>query len=123
RNVTGVQTCALPISRESAANDAHRAAIRSTAGADSVLTRAMSGRWARGARNRAVATIEAAARRDPAAIAPFPAQNWLTGQFRREAGRRGAGQLQSLWLGQAAPLATRDSAEAVMSELVAGLPE
>lgn len=121
---SGVQVgTAFLATRESAANDAHREAIRSTAGADSVLTRAMSGRWARGARNRAVAAIEAAARRDPAAIAPFPAQNWLTGQFRREAGRRGAGQLQSLWLGQAAPLARFDGAEEVFAELLAGAPE
>lgn len=119
----GVQVgTAFLATAQSAANDAHRAAIAGTAGEDTVLTRAMSGRLARGARNRAVATIEAAARKDTAAIADFPAQNWLTGQFRKEAGRRGAGHLQSLWLGQAAPLATRASAEEVYAELCAGLP-
>lgn len=102
--------------RQSAANDAHRAAITATPAHGSVLTRAMSGRLARGARNRAVREIEAAG-----AIAPFPAQNWLTGRFRAEAGRRGLGELQSLWLGQAAPLAVHEDAEALLAELAAGL--
>lgn len=103
--------------RESAANDAHRAAIETTPAHAGVLTRAMSGRLARGASNRAVRTIEQAD-----AIAPFPVQNWLTGRFRAAAGAQGNGELQSLWLGQASGLATRDSAEAVFAELVAGLP-
>lgn len=102
--------------RQSAANDAHRAAIDETAAEESVLTRAMSGRLARGARNRAVRAIEAGG-----FIPPFPAQNWLTGRFRAVAGEKGLGQLQSLWLGQGAPLARLDDAEAVFAELAAGL--
>jgi nitronate monooxygenase len=103
--------------RESAANDAHRAAIRSTAADGGVLTRAMSGRLSRGVRNRAVAAIEASE-----AIAPFPAQNWLTGRFRAAAAQRGVGDLQSLWLGQSAPLARWDAAADVFEELRAGVP-
>jgi nitronate monooxygenase len=102
---------------ESAANDAHRAAIHATAADASVLTRAMSGRLSRGARNRAVAAIEASG-----AVAPFPAQNWLTGRFRAVAGQRGLGELQSLWLGQSAPLARWDAAADVFAELLAGVP-
>lgn len=102
---------------ESAANDAHRTAIRTTPADDTVLTRAMSGRLARGARNRAVAAIE-----ESHAVAPFPAQNWLTGRFRAEAGRLGLGELQSLWMGQSAPLATRAAASDVFAELLAGVP-
>ncbi|MDR6867199.1 nitronate monooxygenase [Microbacterium resistens] len=102
--------------RESAANDAHRAAIRTAAADDSVLTRAMSGRLARGLRNRAVVEIESAG-----AIAPFPAQNWLTGRFRAVAGEQGRGDLQSLWLGQAAPLARAETAAEAFAELAAGL--
>lgn len=102
---------------ESAANDAHRAAIRATAADESVLTRAMSGRLARGARNRAVTEIEAAG-----SIAPFPAQNWITGRFRAAAGAQGRGELQSLWLGQSAPLARYETAADAFAELAAGLP-
>lgn len=113
----GVQVgTAFLATQESAANDAHRAAIRSTAADESVLTRAMSGRLARGARNRAVRAIEASG-----TIAQFPMQNWLTGKFRAAAGEQNLGELQSLWLGQAAPLARLDTAEEVFTELVAGL--
>ncbi|MGN8026760.1 NAD(P)H-dependent flavin oxidoreductase [Microbacterium sp. 22242] len=101
---------------ESAANDAHRAAIRSTAAERTVLTRAMSGRLARGARNRVVAEIEAAG-----SIAPFPAQNWITGRFRSLAGAQGKGELQSLWMGQSAPLARYGTAAEAFAELAAGV--
>lgn len=114
---SGVQVgTAFLATRESAANDAHRAAIRSTAADESVLTKAMSGRLARGGRNRAVRAIEAGGM-----IAPFPMQNWLTGRFRAAASEQNLGELQSLWLGQAAPLARWDAADEVFAELVAGL--
>jgi nitronate monooxygenase len=103
--------------RQSAANDAHRRAIADTPAHGTVLTRAMSGRLARGAPNRATRAIEAAG-----TIAPFPSQNWLTGQFRAEATRRDLGELQSLWLGQAAGLARHHDALALLSELSAGVP-
>jgi nitronate monooxygenase len=103
--------------RESAANDAHRAAIENTPAHASVLTRAMSGRLSRGAENHAIRALELAD-----AIAPFPTQNWLSGRFRAAAGAQGKGELQSLWLGQASRLATRETADAVFAELVAGLP-
>ena len=89
--------------RQSAATEAHREAIARAADTDTVLTRAMSGRLARGIPNRAMHAIEASG-----LIAPFPAQNWLTGVFRAEAARRGDGDLLSLWAGQSAALATRD---------------
>lgn len=100
---------------QSAASDGHRAALAASTDTGTVLTRAMSGRLARGIPNRAVREIEAAG-----AIAPFPAQNWLTGVFRAAAG--GDPELSSLWAGQAAGLATRDDAGAVLEELAAGLP-
>lgn len=103
---------------ESATTDAHRTAIRSTAADKTVLTRAMSGRLARGARNRAVRAIEASG-----TIAPFPMQNWLTGRFRAAANEQGLGELQGLWMGQAAPLARFETASEVFAELVAGVPE
>ncbi|KAA9089880.1 NAD(P)H-dependent flavin oxidoreductase [Microbacterium radiodurans] len=100
--------------RQSAASQGHRAAIAAAADTDTVLTRAMSGRLARGISNRALREIEASG-----IIAPFPAQNWLTGVFRAAAA--GDPELSSLWAGQAAALATRDDADEVLAELVAGL--
>ncbi|WP_226531320.1 NAD(P)H-dependent flavin oxidoreductase [Microbacterium paraoxydans] len=113
---TGVQVgTAFLATAESAATTAHRAAIRATAAEETVLTRAMSGRLARGARNRAVRAIEASG-----TIAPFPMQNWLTGRFRAAAGEQNLGELQSLWMGQAAPLARHDTAAELFAELAAG---
>ncbi|MFB7892564.1 NAD(P)H-dependent flavin oxidoreductase [Microbacterium sp. NPDC056044] len=102
---------------QSAATDAHRQAIADASDTATVLTRAMSGRLARGIPNRAMREIETTG-----IIAPFPAQNWLTGQFRAEAGRRGDGELVSLWAGQAAGLAPSDDAAEVFAELAAGFP-
>jgi nitronate monooxygenase len=115
---SGVQVgSAFLRTRQSAATAAHREAIEGAADTSTVLTRAMSGRLARGIPNRAMREIETSG-----IIAPFPAQNWLTGQFRAEAGRRGEGELVSLWVGQAAGLSTRDDAAEVFAELAAGLP-
>ncbi len=102
--------------RQSAASDAHRAAIAATPAHGTVLTSAMSGRLSRGVPNRAVRQIERSGQ-----VAPFPAQNWLTGQFRGPAGARDLGELQSLWLGQSAALARHDDAADVLAELAAGL--
>ena len=115
---SGVQVgSAFLRTRQSAATDVHRQAIADAADTATVLTRAMSGRLARGIPNRAMREIETTG-----IIAPFPAQNWLTGQFRAEAGRRGDGDLVSLWAGQAAGLAPSDDAAEVFAELAAGVP-
>jgi nitronate monooxygenase len=115
---SGVQVgTAFLATTQSAANDAHRQAIAGASADASVLTRAMSGRLARGLPNRAIRSIEAGG-----VIAPFPVQNWLTGQFRAEAGKRGIGELQSLWLGQAASLSRFTEARDVFGELAAGIP-
>jgi len=115
---SGVQVgSAFLRTRQSAATDAHRQAIADATDTGTVLTRAMSGRLARGIPNRAMRTIETSG-----VIAPFPAQNWLTGTFRAAAARRGDGDLVSLWAGQAAGLAPSDDAVEVFAELAAGLP-
>lgn len=102
--------------RQSAAIEAYREAIGTVGEVGTVLTRAMSGRLSRGIPNAAVAAIEASG-----VVAPFPAQNWLTGQFRVEAARRGRSDLMSLWAGQAAPLSTATDAREVYQELREGL--
>lgn len=101
----------------SAATDVHREALVRTPADGTVLTRAMSGRLARGIPNRVLRQLEEADR-----IAPFPVQNWLTGRFRAVASERGLADLQGFWSGQAS-LLTRDRADAteVFAELAAGL--
>ena len=99
--------------RQSAASEAHRAALRGPDAAHTVLTRALSGRLARGIPNRVTRELT-----DPA---PFPVQNWLTGQFRPTAAARGHTELLSLWAGQAAALATETDAAALLRALVEDL--
>ncbi len=113
----GVQVgTAFLATRQSAASDAHRRAIASATDDGTVLTRAMSGRLARGVPNLAVRTIESGGE-----IAPFPAQNWATGVFRAAAAAADDGELLSLWMGQAAPLARRTDAAEVFAELTRGI--
>lgn len=116
---SGVQVgTAFLSTRQSTAPDAHRQAIGRSPAHGTVLTRAMSGRLARGIPNRAVIAID-----DQRAIARFPAQNWLTGQFRAEAARQNQGELLSLWAGQAAALSRSAEAAEVFAELAVGVPD
>ncbi|PZU44735.1 MAG: 2-nitropropane dioxygenase [Microbacterium sp.] len=114
---SGVQVgTAFLRTRESAATEGHRAAIAAAGDDSTVLTRALSGRLARGIPNRASALLE------DLPTLPFPAQNWLTGAFRTAAAAQGRSDLVSLWAGQAAAVAVHDDAADVFTELIAGLP-
>jgi nitronate monooxygenase len=97
---------------QSAASRAHRLRLRGPDAAHTVLTRALSGRLARGLPNRITAEVT-----DPA---PFPVQNWLTGQFRPTAADRGNAVL-SLWAGQSETLASETDAAALLRALAAAL--
>ena len=113
----GVQVgTAFLATSESAAVPAYREVLHSPAAGHTVLTRALSGRLARGIPNKV--TRSAA----PDRTAPFPVQNWLTGKFRAEAAARGNTDLMSLWAGQAAPLIRHRNAADVLAELTQGLP-
>lgn len=101
--------------QESAAAPAYRELLHSPDASHTVLTRALSGRLARGIPNRVIRDLT-----DTALIAPFPVQNWLTGRFRPEAAARGNTELMSLWAGQSAPLLRHHTAADVLAELLAG---
>ena len=99
---------------ESVAPASHKAALRTVAESGTVLTRAMSGRLARGVENDAMRRLAAVGH------ARFPAQNMLTGGFRRVAAEQDDASKLSLWAGQAASLATGETAADVFAELAAG---
>jgi nitronate monooxygenase len=80
-----------------------------------VLTRAFSGRLARGLENRW--TREFAARTGP--LPPFPLLSWFTSQLRPAALAADAAELISLWGGQIAPNLKHRSAAALMASLIA----
>jgi nitronate monooxygenase len=80
------------------------------------LTRAFSGRPARGIINRFMTEVEG----DDAgtAILPFPFQNVLTRPLRSAAARQGRPEFLSLWAGQGVRLARRQSAADLVTRLV-----
>ncbi len=92
--------------------EAYKAAILSAGAHETRLTRAFSGRPARGIINRFMTETDAAG-----AILPFPMQNALTRPLRTAAGQQGRAEFLSLWAGQGVGLARRQPA----AELVARL--
>jgi len=80
---------------ESGAPDAHKRAILNAGLAPTVVTRAFSGRPARGLRNDFIARLEGR----ESAILPYPLQNALTRTMRAAAGKQGLSAFLSLWAG------------------------
>jgi len=78
------------------------------------VTRAFSGRPARGIVNRFMTEID----RDGESIAPFPLQNMLTRALRSAAARQARAEFLSLWAGQGLRMARRQPAAALIARLV-----
>src|SRR5881628_3062515 len=95
--------------------EAYKAAILGAREDDTRLTRAFSGRPARGIVNRFMREVERAGVAD--AILPFPLQNALTRPLRNAAARQGRADFLSLWAGQALRLARRQPAAALIARL------
>lgn len=99
---------------ESGASPVYKEAVLGPADEDRTsLTRAFSGRLARGVRNRFMVEVERAG-----AILPFPDQNALTQDIRQAATRGRRAEMLSLWAGQAVPLATARRAREVVEATV-----
>jgi len=96
--------------------DAYKAAILRAREDETRLTRAFSGRWARGIVNRFMTEVERAAPSE--AILPFPLQNVLTRPLRNAAAKQGRAEFLSLWAGQGVRLARRQPAASLIAQLV-----
>jgi nitronate monooxygenase len=101
--------------RESNAPELHRQLLFGHESRRTGLTRAFSGRLARGMVNRLMQAFEGRSN----AIAPYPAQSWLTGAMKSAAVAASRSDLMSLWAGQAAPLLHHRSAGTLYQALVA----
>ena len=99
---------------ESGAPPAHKAAIRAARDDGTMLTRAFSGRLARGITNG----FAAAMRGHEDDLLPYPAQNNLTRPMRTAAARQGNADCLSMWAGQAAPLAREMPAAELVAQLL-----
>jgi nitronate monooxygenase len=100
------EECSIP--------EAFRARLREVREDGTAITRAFSGRPARGIVNRFLEDVV----REDVPVLPFPLQNELTRPMRAAAARRGEADALSLWARQAARLGRRETAAALVERLV-----
>jgi nitronate monooxygenase len=99
---------------ESGAPDAYKQALLSAQSDTTVVTRAFSGRPARGLRNEFIALLEGR----EGAILPYPLQNSLTRPMRTAAAKIGNAGFLSLWAGQGVARCRAMPAADLMRQLV-----
>ncbi len=102
--------------REAGTSAAYREALLAAREDETRVTRAFSGRPARGIVNRLMEAIEATA--DAGGILPFPLQNALTRPLRIAADRLGRAECLSLWAGQGVRMGRSLPAGELVRELV-----
>ena len=102
---------AFMLAPEAGTNRAHRAALK--APGDTVLTRAFTGRLARGIRNEFIDEHE-----EHAPVA-YPEVHYLTAPMRKQARGRGDAGRINLWAGEAHQLAVERPAAEIVHELTA----
>jgi len=98
---------------------AYKEAILSATEEQTQVTRAFSGRPARGIANRVLLEYE----REPESVLPFPLQNALTRPLRTEAARQNRAEFLSLWAGQGVRSSRRTSAAELVARLQRELVE
>lgn len=101
---------------ECGVSEAYKEAILGARETETRITRAFSGRAARGIINHFMTTIEPEGAAD--AILPFPLQNALTRPLRTAAAKLGRSEFLSLWAGQGLRMARRQSAAELVARLV-----
>jgi nitronate monooxygenase len=99
---------------ESGASEAYKRAILNAREDTTVITRAFSGRPARGLANEFITRMEGR----PEIILPFPQQNTLTRAMRAASAKRGDSGFLSLWAGQGVARARPLPAADLMRRLV-----
>jgi nitronate monooxygenase len=100
---------------EAGVPECYKEAVLGARDSSTRLTRAFSGRPARGIVNRFMKEVE----REPESILPFPLQNALTRPLRTAAAKAGRAEFLSLWAGQGTRLAKRQPAAALVARLAA----
>ena len=101
--------------KESGTPDAYKEAILRAREDQTRITRAFSGRPARGIVNRFMEEMESGDR--PSEIPSFPLQNALTRPLRTAAAKQGRAEFLSLWAGQGVRMARRQSAAELIARL------
>src|SRR5699024_7611489 len=91
--------------KESGAHPSYKQEILQAEETDLALTRAFSGKFARGVKNEFMYQMNEL----PLAILDYPAQNTLTQSIRQKAQGKNATEYMSLWAGQSPRLAEENS--------------
>ena len=102
--------------RESGTSDLHRQALLDPNSPGTALTRAFSGRLARGIRNRLLEDLAASQH----LLAGYPAQGEFASLLKPPALAQGRGDLLALWSGQSAPLLRDTELAALWRRLLTG---
>jgi nitronate monooxygenase len=102
-------------SDESLAVNSYKNALKTSLDTDTVLTRAFSGRWARGIRN----TFHDQVQRLNINYPPYPILNTLTGPIRSAAQKSDNKAFTTLWAGQSAAMARFQPAAEIFRALIA----
>jgi nitronate monooxygenase len=102
---------------ESGTTDEHREILFSSRAHSTTLTRAYTGRLARGIPNRLI--DEMTAHGD--ALPPFPVQAWFVSRLKQAAVSAGSADFLSLYAGQAAANLRHRTAAALMGSLIQGI--
>lgn len=100
---------------EAGVPEAHKEAILKAREHETRLTRAFSGRPARGIVNRFMTEVDRGGAGE--AVLPYPLQNALTRPLRNAAAKQGRAEFLSLWAGQGVRLARRQSAADLIARL------
>jgi nitronate monooxygenase len=112
---SGVQMgTAFLTTREAGTNDIHKQAILKSHDTSTVVTNAFSGKPARGIRNAFVDQLT----KGSTPIPPYPVQNALTREIRKEAARLGKAEWMSLWAGQSSGMAKSCSVAELVSAIL-----
>ncbi|WML39798.1 nitronate monooxygenase [Neobacillus sp. OS1-2] len=111
----GVQMgTAFLVCKESGANTLHKEAIMEATEDRVVLTKAFSGKMARGLKNSFIETM----RRTEEELPDYPLQNELTKAIRKSAAVKGATDYMSLWSGQSPRLAKKLTVRELMNKII-----
>jgi nitronate monooxygenase len=100
---------------ESGAHKVYKEAILQSNEDQIVLTRAFSGKWARGIKNKYISEMK----QHENSLPDFPIQNKLTQSIRKAAASQNNPEYMSLWSGQSPRLAKIQTVETLMKNIIA----
>ena len=110
---------AFLVADESGATPEWKRAVLESSDTDTTITAALTGRNARGVRNRLVERLGA----HEASVPDYPIQNSYTTPLRRRAKELGQADYQSLWAGQSGGTSRPGPASEIMARLVSELAD